>query len=99
MMMKCCTLCALIQLGIDAAPDVFKLAADNMQVIPSALAKRMQHTQDLISEELEFRMQHPRADDHPEAISTFEELAHQQKWKSFDVLVNKGIFAFMVFGK
>jgi len=63
------------------------------------LANRMKLTQELTQDELELRMQHPRADDHPEAIKTFEEFAQTQKWKTFDVLVNKGIFAFMVFGK
>jgi SAM-dependent methyltransferase len=63
------------------------------------LQQRMQATQHLTQEELEFRMQHPRADDHPERISTFAEIAHQQQWQHFDVLLQKDIFAFMVFGK
>lgn len=61
------------------------------------LACRIKLTQRLTQDELENRMQHPRADDHPESIKTFEEFARAQKWKRFDVLVNKGIFALMVF--
>jgi len=64
-----------------------------------ALENRIKLTQALSQDELALRMQHPRADDHPESLKTFEELAHTQKWKTFDVLVNKDIFAFMVFGR
>lgn len=64
-----------------------------------ALGNRMQITQHLTDDEVEFRMQHPRADDHPEAIKTFETIAHTQKWAAFDVLVNIDIFAMMLFVK
>lgn len=50
-------------------------------------------------EELEIRMQHPRADDYPESINTFEEIAKTQNWQNFQVLLKKDIFAFMVFTK
>lgn len=64
------------------------------------LESRMKTTNPTITDdELESRMQHPRADDHPEMISTFEHIAKSQQWKSFAVLLNKGEFAFMVFGK
>ncbi len=64
-----------------------------------SLANRMQLTQNLTQEELEFRMQHPRADDHPESIKKLKEFSQIQQWNAFDVLVNKGIFAFIVFSK
>jgi len=54
---------------------------------------------DITTDELVFRMQHPRVDDFPESIETFSTIAQQQAWKSFQVIVNKGIFVFMVFTK
>ena len=44
-------------------------------------------------------MEHPRKDDFPEAVSTFEKIAYAQGWRTFEVLVMKEIYAFMVFGK
>ncbi|HTM64388.1 MAG TPA: class I SAM-dependent methyltransferase [Gammaproteobacteria bacterium] len=64
-----------------------------------ALKNRMQETQHMSAEELEFRMEHPRADDFPESIATYQKIAEDQKWKKFEVLIDKEIFAFMVFGK
>ncbi|MBV9575881.1 MAG: class I SAM-dependent methyltransferase [Gammaproteobacteria bacterium] len=64
-----------------------------------ALAQRMKQTLMLTEEELELRLQHPRAADYPESIETFEKFAQTQQWKSFNVLVDKGIVALMVFGK
>lgn len=63
------------------------------------LENRIKTTQPMTSEELKFRMQHPRQDDHPESIATFEKIAKTQQWKKFDVLFEKDIFAFMVFTK
>lgn len=54
---------------------------------------------DITSDELAKRMQHPRSDDFPDAIKTFSQIAQKQSWKDFEVLVEKGIFAFMVFAK
>lgn len=64
-----------------------------------ALEHRLNTTQTMTPDELQFRMQHPRADDHPEAIETFQQIASEQGWSRFEVLVNKKIFAFMVFFK
>lgn len=66
----------------------------------NALQERMEATiPDITSDEVAFRMQHPRVDDFPESIETFSNIARQQAWKSFQVIVDKGIFAFMVFAK
>ena len=66
----------------------------------NALQERMETTiPGITSDEVAFRMQHPRADDFPESIETFSNIAQQQAWKSFQVIVDKGIFAFMVFTK
>lgn len=66
----------------------------------SALERRMQITiPNVTAEEITERMQHPRADDFPELIDNFEEVAHEQAWQDFKVLVDKGIFVFMVFAK
>lgn len=65
-----------------------------------ALKERMQATiPDISPDELAIRMQHPSNDDFPESIETFSEIAQSQSWKSFQLLVDKGIFAFMVFAK
>lgn len=50
-------------------------------------------------EEIKIRMEHPRANDYPEEISQFAAIAKTQGWRNFHVLVDKGIFAFMVFTK
>lgn len=66
----------------------------------NALQKRMETTiPDISPDEVAFRMQHPRLDDYPESIETFSNIAQQQMWKSFKVIEDKGIFAFMVFAK
>lgn len=65
----------------------------------AALEHRMKTTQSMTPEELVFRMEHPRSSDFPESIEKFQKIAAEQQWKQFDVLVNKGIFAFMVFSK
>jgi SAM-dependent methyltransferase len=65
-----------------------------------ALESRMLEADpEISSEEINTRMQHPRADDFPEEIDTFAKIAHQQSWRDFQVLVDKGIFAFMAFVK
>lgn len=53
----------------------------------------------ITKEELDERMVHPCANDFPDSISTFEAIAKNQDWKNFQVLIDKGIFAFMVFTK
>ncbi len=53
----------------------------------------------ITAQELQKRMEHPRHDDHPETISTFEALATKQHWKNFKVLMQKEIYALMVFEK
>lgn len=66
----------------------------------NALQERMKTTiPDLTSDDLVFRMRHPRADDFPDSIETFSKIAQKQAWKSFQVIVDKEIFAFMVFAK
>jgi ubiquinone/menaquinone biosynthesis C-methylase UbiE len=65
----------------------------------TALETRMHTTQHLSPEELTFRMQHPRKDDHPESIATFKTIATQQHWKNFQVPLEKDICAFMIFTK
>jgi cyclopropane fatty-acyl-phospholipid synthase-like methyltransferase len=63
-----------------------------------ALQARMVETNPGVpSDEIMSRMQHPRDGDFPESIETFAKIAEQQAWKDFQVLVNKEIFAFMVF--
>ncbi|KTD41756.1 class I SAM-dependent methyltransferase [Legionella parisiensis] len=65
-----------------------------------ALKSRMQESDpDIANDEVIARMEHPRADDYPEKIDTFAQIARQQSWKNFQVLVDKGVFAFMVFTK
>jgi 2-polyprenyl-3-methyl-5-hydroxy-6-metoxy-1,4-benzoquinol methylase len=64
-----------------------------------ALEVRFKTTQTMTPDELKFRMEHPRTSDFPEAITTFQAIANQQHWQHFDVLLNKGIFAFMIFKK
>jgi len=65
----------------------------------AALKNRMQETQHMTPDELESRMEHPRADDFPESIATYQQIAESQQWKKCEVLVDKDIFAFMVFSK
>lgn len=50
-------------------------------------------------EERKSRMEHPRLSDFPDSIQFFKDKAAEQGWKKFEVLVDKGIFAFMVFYK
>ncbi|KTC89884.1 class I SAM-dependent methyltransferase [Fluoribacter dumoffii] len=65
-----------------------------------ALESRMlESNPEITGEEIIARMEHPRADDHPEEIDTFAQIARRQSWKNFQVLVDKGIFAFMAFEK
>lgn len=65
-----------------------------------ALENRMANTiTDITAEELAMRMEHPHRDDFPDSIETFSTIAKQQSWRSFQVLADKGIFAFMVFAK
>lgn len=65
-----------------------------------ALQKRMESTLlDVSKEDIEARMEHPRKDDFPESIETFAHIAEQQSWRFFERIVDKGIFAFMVFAK
>ncbi|WP_454783221.1 class I SAM-dependent methyltransferase [Legionella sp. WA2022007384] len=54
---------------------------------------------EITSDEIMARMEHPRADDYPEYIDTFAQIAREQSWSNFQVLVDKGIFAFMAFTK
>ena len=52
---------------------------------------------DLPYEEIESRMKHPRAADYPEMIPTFKAFAKELHFKDFQVLVNKGMYAFLTF--
>lgn len=64
------------------------------------LAARIQHIHpEMTDDELNSRMAHPRANDFPESIDSFRVRAKNQGWKGFQVLVDRGIFAFMVFSK
>lgn len=63
-----------------------------------ALKLRMlESNPDIDGDEIITRMEHPRVDDYPEKIDTFAQIARQQSWNNFQVLVDKGIFAFMAF--
>ena len=65
-----------------------------------ALQNRMAETNsDIIPDEIASCMEHPRQDDYPESLETFQNIATQQSWQDFQVIVDKGIFAFMVFHK
>lgn len=65
-----------------------------------ALAERIKLANpNITDDELEERMTHPRLDDYPESINTFESISKMQNWNSFNVLMKKGIFAFMAFEK
>ncbi len=65
-----------------------------------ALRSRMlESNPDIDGDEIIARMEHPRVDDYPEKIDTFAHIARQQSWNNFQVLVDKGIFAFMAFTK
>ncbi|WP_423202585.1 methyltransferase [Legionella wadsworthii] len=65
-----------------------------------ALKSRIEESNpELSEEEIKSRMVHPYADDHPEKMDTFAQIAQKQSWSSFQVLLNKGIFSFMVFTK
>ena len=50
-------------------------------------------------EEADAILVHPRRDDFPETIATFKKIAEAQKWKKFEVLVDKEMYAFMAFTK
>lgn len=63
------------------------------------LEDRIKSTQKPSLEELKSRMEHPRADDFPEAISTFMKIALEQKWEKFEVPVETDISAMMIFHK
>lgn len=66
----------------------------------SDLKARIEETNvDITSDETAIRMAHPAEDDFPESIETLADIAQQQAWKDFQVLVDKDIFAFMVFAK
>ncbi|HHT0592215.1 TPA: class I SAM-dependent methyltransferase [Legionella anisa] len=62
-------------------------------------ARMLESDPELTDDEIITRMEHPRADDYPEKIDTFAQIAHQQSWNNFQVLVDRGIFAFMAFTK
>ncbi len=65
-----------------------------------ALQARMKATIPAITAaELANRMEYPRVDDFPESIKTFEKVAQQQNWENFQIIVDKEIFAFMLFSK
>ncbi|KTC79154.1 putative methyltransferase [Legionella cherrii] len=65
-----------------------------------ALQSRMlESNPEIDGDEIIVRMEHPRADDYPEEIETFSQIARHQSWRNFQVLVDQGIFAFMVFTK
>lgn len=64
-----------------------------------ALQTRMKETISCSEQEIFSRMEHPRSDDFPESIATFRRIAKKQCWADFQVLIDKEIFAFMVFSK
>lgn len=65
-----------------------------------ALKARIEETNlEITPDEVATRMEHPYIDDFPESIKTFKKIAKQQSWKDFQIIVDKGIFAFMVFAK
>lgn len=88
-------------------PNGFLLMVDGVlqenqtrQAWLDTLQERIRTTIPNISlDEVHVRMQHPCADDFPESLATFTKIAQQQGWQDFQVLVDKGIFAFMVFAR
>lgn len=62
-------------------------------------ARMLESDPEITDDEIIARMEHPHVDDYPEKIDTFAQIAHQQSWSNFQVLVDKGIFAFMAFTK
>ncbi len=44
-------------------------------------------------------MDHIRNNDYPDSIQTFKDFAQSQQWQSCEVVVDKGIFAFLLFKK
>lgn len=54
---------------------------------------------DLPQDDIKSRMIHPRAADYPENILTFETFSRDHEWRSFQILVKKNMYAFMVFEK
>jgi hypothetical protein len=42
-------------------------------------------------------MDHPRLDDFPDGVATFKQIAKNQGWQDCEVIVDKGIFALLVF--
>lgn len=64
------------------------------------LRNRMQTANpDIDKDEIDLRMNHAAADDHPDSVETFRAFAEQQKWADFQLVLQKEIFAFMVFRK
>lgn len=63
------------------------------------LESRMRKTTTASEEEIKLRMEHPRADDFPESLRTFKDIAQTQGWQDFSVLFHQEIYAFMVFAK
>ena len=54
---------------------------------------------ELTPDEIATLLEHPRLSDVPESIETFQKIAKHQSWSDFQVIIDKGIFAFMVFAK
>jgi SAM-dependent methyltransferase len=66
----------------------------------AALEKRyFEATPNHTEDELASFRKHVHNDDFPEAIDTYRQIAESQHWGNFEVLIDKGIFAFMVFSK
>lgn len=53
----------------------------------------------LSQEEIDYLMEHPTKDDFPESIATFAAMAKELGWSKFDIVVDKGIYAYLLFSK
>lgn len=53
----------------------------------------------LSENELNYLMQHPNNDDYPESIATYLAIAREQNWGNCQVIINKGMYAYLLFSK
>ncbi|QLZ68569.1 class I SAM-dependent methyltransferase [Legionella sp. PC1000] len=99
------TFIAMCQQKLD--PNGFLLIVDGVlkpdqtreQWLDALKSRMLESDSEITEDEIIARMEHPCADDYPETMDTFAQIARQQSWKNFQVLVDKGIFAFMAFIK
>lgn len=83
-------------LMIDGVRTSTQSRDDWVQALEDRMRTAMPH---LSEEQIETRMQHPRADDLPENLETFKNMAKSGGWEEFQVLLQNEIVGFFVFGK